>query len=160
MRKGQKRRTWAKTQKLEIIHKHLDEHISVRTLEKENQACHWIKNYELHGEAAFNSKNRAGNPFSALHTGSVYSSSSFYQAHKNFINIRRSMSRAGTPTDYPVIETLNGWLKEEMKIDFNLKEHSDFPSFIQRYIHYFNNHRLSYKLNYKTPVPFRLECGF
>ena len=38
VKKGQKRRMWTKAQKLEIIHKHLDEHISLRTLEKECQA--------------------------------------------------------------------------------------------------------------------------
>ncbi|MFR7854418.1 MAG: hypothetical protein ACLU40_02215 [Acutalibacteraceae bacterium] len=59
-----------------------------------------------------------------LHTdqGSVYSSAGFYQTHKNHTNIKRSMSRAGTPTDNPIIESLNGWIKEEMKIDFNLKK--------------------------------------
>ena len=31
------------------------------------------------------------------------------------------MSRAGMPTDNPIIESLNGWIKEEMRIDFNLK---------------------------------------
>ena len=28
------------------------------------------------------------------------------------------MSRAGTPTDNPVNESLNGWIKEELFIDF------------------------------------------
>ncbi len=35
MKKGQKRRIWTIEQKLEIIGKHLNEHISVRTLEKD-----------------------------------------------------------------------------------------------------------------------------
>ncbi len=38
MKKGQKRRIWTIEQKLEIIGKHLNEHISVRTLEKEYNA--------------------------------------------------------------------------------------------------------------------------
>lgn len=97
-----------------------------------------------------------------LHTdqGSVYSSAGFYQAHKNYTNIKRSMSRAGTPTDNPIIESLNGWIKEEMRIDFNLKAAEGIPSFIENYVSYFNNERLSYKLNYKTPVQFRIEQGF
>ncbi|MBQ6999185.1 MAG: IS3 family transposase [Clostridia bacterium] len=70
------------------------------------------------------------------------------------------MSRAGTPTDNPIIESLNGWIKEEVKIDFNLKDAEDIPSFIENYVHYFNNQRLSYKLNYKTPVQYRIEQGF
>lgn len=28
--------------------------------------------------------------------------------------VTRSMSRAGTPTDNPVIESKNGWIKKEM----------------------------------------------
>ena len=28
------------------------------------------------------------------------------------------MSRAGTPTDNPIIESLNGWIKEELFLDF------------------------------------------
>ena len=35
-------------------------------------------------------------------------------------NIVRSMSRAGKPTDNPVNEALNGWIKEELMIDFKL----------------------------------------
>ena len=97
-----------------------------------------------------------------LHTdqGSVYSSAGFYQTHKDYTNIIRSMSRAGTPTDNPIIESLNGWIKEEMIIDFNLKSVEGIPSFIEKYVHYFNNERLSYKLNYKTPVQYRIEQGF
>ena len=33
-------------------------------------------------------------------------------------NIVRSMSRAGKPTDNPVNESLNGWIKEELFMDF------------------------------------------
>ena len=97
-----------------------------------------------------------------LHTdqGSVYSSSGFYQTHKHYTNIKRSMSRAGTPTDNPIIESLNGWIKEEMKIDFNLKSVESIPLFIESYVNYFNNERLSYKLKYKTPVQYRIEQGF
>ena len=74
MKKGQKRRVWTKEQKLEIIGKHLNEHISVRTLEKEYNAdrsmiCHWLRDYGKYGESAFNSKSyRKGNSFAALHT--------------------------------------------------------------------------------------------
>jgi len=97
-----------------------------------------------------------------LHTdqGSVYSSRAFFEAYKQVSNIKRSMSRAGTPTDNPIIESLNGWIKEEMKIDFNLKETQHVPSFIGNYVKYFNTKRLSYKLNYKTPVQYRIEQEF
>ena len=48
--------------------------------------------------------------------GAVYSSRAFCQAHKDY-NILRSMSRVGTPTDNPIIEALNGWIKEELFLD-------------------------------------------
>ena len=35
MKKGQTKRVWAPEQKAEIVYKHLNDHISVRTLEKE-----------------------------------------------------------------------------------------------------------------------------
>ena len=70
------------------------------------------------------------------------------------------MSRTGTPTDNPIIESLNGWIKEELKIDFDLTSVEGIPSFIENYVHYFNNERLSYKLKYQTPVQYRLEQGF
>lgn len=51
-----------------------------------------------------------------LHTdqGSIYSSRAFTWAHKDY-NIRRSISRAGTPTDNPIIESLNGWINPNGK---------------------------------------------
>ena len=72
MRKGQTKRVWTPEQKSEIVHKHLDEHISVRTLEREYAAdrsmiCRWEKEYIAEGEAAFVPKGHPGNPFAALH---------------------------------------------------------------------------------------------
>ena len=72
VRKGQKKRIWTPEQKSEIVHKHLDEHISVRTLEREYTAdrsmiCRWVKEYIAEGENAFIPKGHPGNPFAALH---------------------------------------------------------------------------------------------
>ena len=72
VRKGQKKRIWTPEQKSEIVHKHLDEHISVRTLEREYTAdrsmiCRWVKEYIAKGEYAFIAKGHPGNPFAALH---------------------------------------------------------------------------------------------
>ena len=62
-----------------------------------------------------------------LHTdqGAVYSSRAFSRAHSNY-NIIRSMSRAGTPTDNPIIESLNGWMKAELILDFGISKVSNF----------------------------------
>ena len=43
MKKGQKKRIWTKEQKLEIINKHLKEHVSVRSLEKEYNADRMVE---------------------------------------------------------------------------------------------------------------------
>ena len=72
VRKGQKKRTWTPEQKSEIVHKHLDNHISVRTLEREYTAdrsmiCRWVKEYIAEGESAFIPKGHPGNHFAALH---------------------------------------------------------------------------------------------
>ena len=73
MKKGQKKRVWTPEQKAEIVHKHLEEHVSVRTLEKEYTAdrsmiCRWVKEYLAEGEQSFIPKGHPGNPFAALHT--------------------------------------------------------------------------------------------
>ena len=93
-----------------------------------------------------------------LHTdqGSVYSSLSYNELISNY-NIKRSMSRAGTPTDNPVNESLNGWIKEELILDFKLKESNDIEKTIKDYVHYYNNERPAYSLKYKTPIQFKTE---
>ena len=72
MKKGQTKRVWTPEQKAEIVHKHLDEHISVRTLGKQYNAdrsmiCHWVKKYIAEGESSFIHKGYPGNKFAALH---------------------------------------------------------------------------------------------
>ena len=72
MKKGKSRRVWTPEQKAEIVYKHLNNHISVRALEKEYQAdrsmiCKWVKKYIAEGESSFVHKGHPGNPFAALH---------------------------------------------------------------------------------------------
>ncbi len=75
LKKGQTKRIWTKEQKLAIIKRYYEEHISSGSLAKEYVADkgmigRWMRNYNQHAETAFDSKNsRKGNPFSALHTG-------------------------------------------------------------------------------------------
>ncbi len=64
-----------------------------------------------------------------------------------------------TPTDNPIIESLNGWIKEEMRKEFNPHNVDNMPLFIENFVHYFNYERLSYKLNYKALVQYRIEQG-
>ena len=72
MKKGQKKRVWTPEQKLEIVQKHLDEHRSIKSLEKEYAVEHslisrWTKEYLAGGEEELQPKKRTGNPYAALH---------------------------------------------------------------------------------------------
>ena len=91
--------------------------------------------------------------------GTIYSSKAFNKLYENY-TIKRSMSRAGTPTDNPVIESLNGWIKNELYKDFKIYSSEDINTAINAYIKYFNTQRLAYSLKYKTPIQYRTEQGF
>ena len=91
--------------------------------------------------------------------GAVYSSRAYNQAHEKY-NIIRSMSRGGTPTDNPVIESLNGWIKEELFVDFGLATSTDVIETLNTYVEYFNNRRPAAALQYKSPVQYKIEQGF
>lgn len=97
-----------------------------------------------------------------LHTdqGAIYSSQAFYNAHSHYTYIGRSMSRVGTPTDNPIIEAINGWIKEELYKDFNLYYCDDVEKLISDYVDYYNTERPSTKCGRKSPVQFRTEQGF
>ena len=91
--------------------------------------------------------------------GVVYSSMAFTNAHKDY-NIVRSMSRAGTPTDNTKMESINGWIKDEIINDWNIDSFESFGEFLDAYIYYYNNERLAYSLDYKPPIQYKTELGF
>ena len=70
------------------------------------------------------------------------------------------MSRVGTPTDNPKMESINGWIKDEIDNDFDIDLYDSFDEFIKYYIYYYNNERLAYALDYKTPIQYKTELGF
>ena len=53
------------------------------------------------------------------------------------------------------MESINGWLKEELFNDFKIKEKEDPIKCIEEYITFFNEQRPSYSLNYLTPKQFK-----
>ena len=90
-----------------------------------------------------------------LHTdqGSVYSSKAYNELIQDS-NIVRSMSRAGKPTDNPVNEALNGWIKEELFIDFRLEEsrtRDAVKDVLRRYVDFYNRQRPCFAIGYDTP---------
>lgn len=91
-----------------------------------------------------------------LHTdqGSVYSSKKFNESLPSN-HIIHSMSKPGTPTENGSMESMNGWIKEELFIDFKLNSSNDIKKEIDNYIHYFNYERPQSSLNYLTPIQFK-----
>ena len=70
-KKGIPHRKWSKEEKLHIVRLHLDEHMSLRQIEKEygidcGLAGAWVRKYLEDGEDALEPHN--GNPYAALHT--------------------------------------------------------------------------------------------
>ena len=72
-----------------------------------------------------------------LHTdqGSVYASRDFNEILPAF-NIRRSMSRAGIPTDNAAMESINGWMKAEMFTDLHVKGERPVEEEVAEYIEF------------------------
>ena len=46
------------------------------------------------------------------------------------------MSRAGTPADNPIIESLNGWMKAELILDFGISKVSNLKKTLDQYVLY------------------------
>lgn len=82
--------------------------------------------------------------------GTVYTSMAYNELIKDY-NIVRSCSRAGKPTDNPVCESLNGWIKEELFLDFDIYNADDVAQVIDDYIAFYNSRRPCYSLGYDTP---------
>ena len=91
-----------------------------------------------------------------LHTdqSSVYSSKKFNESLPLY-NIIHSMSNPGSPTENGAMESINGWIKEELFIDFNINSSNDIFKEIDSYIHFFNYERPQSSLNYLTPIQFK-----
>jgi putative transposase len=62
------------------------------------------------------------------------------------------MSRVGTPTDYSIIEAVNGWVKSELYADWKIQKQPQLEEVIQQYIDYFNHQRPAHALQYKTTI--------
>ena len=58
------------------------------------------------------------------------------------------------------MEALNGWIKEELYLDFGLAEAENLPDLLNRHVYFFHNHRPAAALGYKSPVQYRTEPSF
>lgn len=86
--------------------------------------------------------------------GSVYSSKKFNES-LHLYHIIHSMSKPGSPTENGAMEAINGWIKEELFIDFKISSSDDIFTEIEHYIHYFNYERPQSSLKYLTPIQFK-----
>lgn len=119
MKKGQHRREWSKEQKLEIIEKHLSDHISIRTLGKEYNADYsmiakWVRLYGENGEKAFDKKKHPGNKFAAIHTNKNLSSEERLQMEVVKLQIENERLKkgyivkgVGANREYVILRELN-----------------------------------------------------
>ena len=69
--------------------------------------------------------------------------------------IELSCSFVSPPTDNGAMEAINGWMKEELFMDFNIKDKDNVPLSIDEYIHFFNYERPAYALGYLTPMQYK-----
>lgn len=54
------------------------------------------------------------------------------------------MSRAGIPTDNVAMESINGWIKAELFMDFHVTGDKPVDQKIDDYIEFFNEQRQAY----------------
>ena len=55
-------------------------------------------------------------------------------------------------------EALNGWIKEELTIDFGIercREKRDFREVLERYVRFYNERRPCFAIGYDTPANYR-----
>ena len=78
-----------------------------------------------------------------------------YQTMLKEHNITQSMSRKGNCLDNSVMENFFGRLKTEMFFGETFSSVEDFQQKLEEYICYFNNGRVSLRLNGMSPVEFR-----
>ena len=81
--------------------------------------------------------------------GSVYASKAFNDLLPMYVT--RSMSIAGTPTDNSAMESINGWIKAELFMDFHVTGERAVHEEVDDYIKFFNEERPAYALSYFTP---------
>lgn len=91
--------------------------------------------------------------------GCQYSSLGYVSLLKKY-NVMQSMSRAGTPRDNAVAESLIGRFKDVLFWDFNFYTSEDPAKTFNDAIRFFNCKRPSYALNYKTPARYTNEQGY
>jgi len=74
--------------------------------------------------------------------------------------IFQSMSRKGTCLDNSTMENFFGIMKQEMYYGQIYRSFNELEIAIKEYIHYYNNKRIKDKLNWCSPVKYRIKYEF
>ncbi len=88
--------------------------------------------------------------------GWAYQMNKYSKTLKNN-KIFQSMSRKGTCLDNSPMENFFGILKQEMYYGKVYKSFNELEIAIEEYIYYYNNKRIKEKLNWRSPVNYRIE---
>ena len=72
-------------------------------------------------------------------------------------HVFQSMSRKGNCYDNAIMENFFGILKQEIYYGHVFYSYESLKAAIEVYIYYYNNERIKSKLNWKSPVQYRLE---
>ena len=73
--------------------------------------------------------------------------------------IFQSMSRKGNCYDNSVMENFFGVMKQEMYYGISYYSYEELKHAIEKYIIYYNEHRIKQKLNWMSPVEYRLNSA-
>ncbi len=95
----------------------------------------------------------------------VHTDQGFHYQHKSWIkilednNIKQSMSRRGNCLDNSPMENFFGLLKQEIFYGVKYDSIDELAEEIERYIYWYNNHRIKEKLNGLSPIEYRLQTA-
>lgn len=84
----------------------------------------------------------------------MYASKSFNELLLMY-GVVHSMSRAGTPTDNAAMETIIGWIKAELFMNFHVTSVGNIDQEVDTYVVFLNEQCPVYSLNYMTPRQYR-----
>ena len=85
--------------------------------------------------------------------GSVYASKAYNDLLPMYVV--RSMSRAGTPTDNGAMESINGWIKAELFMDFHVTGERPVYEEVNEYIKFSMRSALLMRSVIFTPKQYR-----
>lgn len=95
----------------------------------------------------------------------VHTDQGFHYQHKSWVkilednNIKQSMSRRGNCLDNSPMENFFGLLKQEIFYGVKYDSIDELAEEIERYIYWYNNHRIKEKLNGLSPIEYRLQAA-